>query len=261
MLLPSCHPDGATSDPLNTFAVDAKTEHAQLLEAIAPYRRTAYLPRTEEVPSAFDATAKFGGYPYLHDPQDWPTCPNCGRHRQLLLQLDLTQIPDRPSAGLLQLFYCTNQADACERDLRGWEPFSDIHAIRIVKPDGKSATTVPQLPGMFPERRIISWEACDDYPHPEDYGEFDIYGTALELDAVRSMMEAQGQLARGGDKLFGWPAWVQGPEYHLAQNGGRPMTFLLQLSSQGNLPYLFGDAGTGYLMRGKGRMGFGWAGG
>ena len=51
-----------------------------------------------------------------------------------------------------------------------------------------------------------------------------------------------------GDKWLGWPAWIQSPWYPNCPECDRPMQFLMQIASECNLPYMFGDAGNGYLM-------------
>ena len=51
-----------------------------------------------------------------------------------------------------------------------------------------------------------------------------------------------------GDKWLGWPAWIQSPWYPNCPECDRPMQFLMQIASECNLPYMFSDAGNGYLM-------------
>ena len=65
---------------------------------------------------------------------------------QLFLQLNLGALPAELGStfgtGLLQLFYCTNEACAGEG---GWEPFADdLTRVRVVQPNGPSVQALVQ---------------------------------------------------------------------------------------------------------------------
>ncbi|MFK7971974.1 MAG: DUF1963 domain-containing protein, partial [Bacteroidia bacterium] len=65
-----------------------------------------------------------------------------------------------------------------------------------------------------------------------------------------------------GDKLFGWPYWVQSQEYPFDRKTESRMELLFQFDSEVNLPFMFGDAGIGHLTQSpdnKDELGFGWA--
>ena len=67
---------------------------------------------------------------------------------------------------------------------------------------------------------------------------------------------------RGGDKLAGYPMWVQGVEYPNCPVCNEQMRLLFQIDSNDNLPYLFGDAGCGHITQcktHKDQIAFGWA--
>jgi hypothetical protein len=53
--------------------------------------------------------------------------------------------------------------------------------------------------------------------------------------------------AAEGDKLGGWPRWVQSVEYPRCPDCGAEMRYLLQLAWHDNLPVDLGDLGTGHL--------------
>ena len=53
--------------------------------------------------------------------------------------------------------------------------------------------------------------------------------------------------AAEGDKLRGWPLWVQSVNYPICPNCGSEMLYLFQLGYHGHLPVDLGDYGTGYL--------------
>ncbi len=180
---------------------------------------------------------------------------------QLFLQLNLSEIPERQSNGLLQLFYCTSTTPLCEVDLEAFFAFSEAVVSRIVRPKGPSYSIKPEHEHTFPEKRITGWEAFDDYPHYEDY---DLLGIDSDLDEdVFELMEDRLLgIPQQGDKLFGWPYWVQGAEYPADRNTGAQMDLVFQFDSEVNLPYMFGDAGVGHLTQSpdnEQELAFGWA--
>lgn len=52
---------------------------------------------------------------------------------------------------------------------------------------------------------------------------------------------------REKDKLLGWPAWIQGIEYPVCPHCKNKMTYVFQIDSNDNLPYMFGDVGCGHI--------------
>ncbi len=231
----------------------------KLMDELRVFERNAYLPQTQESERTFSTDSKIGGYPYLRSETDWPTCPNCQQHFQLFLQLDRKILPEQAQEGLIQLFYCTNQERLCAQKLDGFYAFSQAHATRLIFPKGPSTKITPQINEVFPEKRIIGWEAKPDYPHYEE-----LIALGMELNwKLYDQLDAQG---RGtplmGDKLFGWPHWVQSPEYPLDRQTGSQMNMLFQLDSEVNLPFMFGDMGIGHLTQSPDNpeeLAFGWA--
>ena len=225
--------------------------------ALLPYRRTAWLPVTDAADGPRDAS-KLAGTAWTSDDAPWPTCPNCGRPLQLLLQLDPADLPDGApevgaEGGLLQLFYCTSQDPLCEVDREAFLPFSDSVVARRVVPDGEPAAP-PALAAPFPPRQIVGWEPLDDLPTPEDAPDAAL--TEAEWDEVY----ATGHVER--DKLGGWPLWIQGPERPDCPRCGRTMEVVFQLVSEDQLPIVFGDMGTGHLTQcpeHRDVLAFGWA--
>ena len=53
-----------------------------------------------------------------------------------------------------------------------------------------------------------------------------------------------------GDKLAGWPYWVQDVEYPKCPTCDRLMdTLIFEFASDDHVPYLWGDVGTGYILQ------------
>ena len=244
------------------FGLRAKKDPIEaLIDEISVFKRIAFIPQIEATERAFSQVSKIGGLPYLRSNEDWPSCPNCGRHLQLFLQLDLSQLP-KPveEEGLVQLFYCTNEMDLCAQKLDAYFPFSKGVVARKIEVQGPSAQIEPNLPDLFPEKRIIGWEAKEDFPHYEELLELGmniderLYGKLEMEDKATPLM---------GDKLWGWPHWVQSPDYPFDRKTGTKMELLFQLDSEVNLPFMFGDMGIGHLTQSPdnpGELAFGWAG-
>lgn len=69
-------------------------------------------------------------------------------------------------------------------------------------------------------------------------------------------------VAATGDKLAGWPTWVQNPEYPSCPRCESQMVYVFQLDSEDNLPYMFVDVGRGHITqcpRHLDVVAFGWA--
>lgn len=239
--------------------IDLETELPKALAQLEKFKHTAYLPITTSEKSKFSAVSKMGGLPYLRNINDWPVCPNCNKHMQLFLQLDLKSLPEKKDDGLLQFFYCTNEDPCCESDLEAFFPFSKGSHARIIKVEGDSIKIEPMLDELFPEKQITGWDAVDDYPHAEEYEHL---GLNIHEDVVEHLQTTEIREAVQGDKLFGWPYWVQSTEYPYDRQTENQMQLLFQIDSEYNLPYMFGDSGVGHLTQSpdnRNELGFGWA--
>jgi len=232
-----------------------------LRERLSAHRRRAWCPEAVEGDGAPDAS-KFSGAPALRPDEEWPRCGNCGAPMQLFVQLNARDLPDagaeRLAGGILQLFYCITSDPLCEDDCESWSPDSSATLVRLLAPgeaDARRAADVPE--GMFPAKRIVGWAPVDDFPLAEELAEM---GVALS-DAEGDLLYGSG-VPRTGDKLMGWPAWVQSVEYPPCPECGGRMEMLFQLDSEDNVPYMFGDVGTGHVtqcLHHPTRLAFGWA--
>jgi hypothetical protein len=264
----------------------ARDEALATLEPwLAAHRRPAWRPTVEKgEPAGEQARSKFCGRPWLTAGEAPPACQECGRPLRLFVQLDLAELPaelaGRHGEGVLQFFYCAggDGRPECSGD-DGWVPFSDrVSLVRIV-PTGElapaeSAGDVEPLPPST----IVGWERFDDVPDPEDH---DLAGLAASYDfALRTVTLrcpevgldvtlglddlAVEDIARAaeGDKLGGWPSWIQGREYPACPTCGETMQLVLQLDSDDNVPHMWGDAGIGHITQCPTHLdvvAFGWA--
>lgn len=255
--------DGGAPPPAVAAAPEPGAPAGTLDERIAPYRRQAWIPQVAEGDGAPDGS-KFSGRPWLHPGEAWPACGNCHRPMQLFVQLDARDLPPeaapRLDGGIFQLFYCTSTGPACEVDAEAWAPGARSTLARLVAPDasgGGAGAPGPGPEGMFPPGRIVGWTAADDYPNWEELQELGAPITDEEWDEL-----ADGDFPRQGEKLLGWPFWVQGVEYPACPECGKTMELLFQVDSERNLPYMFGDAGVGHVTQcpvHRHRLAFGWA--
>ncbi len=227
---------------------------------LAPYRRTAWLPLVEEGDGAA-ADSKFAGTPLLAESEAWPPCPVCEKPLQLFVQLNLARLPEPArgeyGAGLIQFFYCTTDEGACEQACDAWSPFSEVSLARLVPAGAARAASAAEVADPFPPKRIVGWREIDDYP---SWQEGDTLGIELDNDAWGRVWEAGSP--RTGDKLGGWPYWVQDVEYPDCPVCGRTMRLVFQVDSNDHLPYDFGDVGTGHITQcpeHKHVLAFGWA--
>ena len=214
-------------------------------DALRPFLRQTFVPVVaEDDPEG--PVSKLGGRPWLPDGESWPTCVNCLVPLQLFLQLDLDALPEGAQDhghGLAQLFYCTSDEPICAVECEAYLPFSDCTLARVVDPRAPGMTAPLDLsPHKFPARAIVGWEAREDLPSADELSEH-----GLDLDDHSAQILSDAEMPRAGDKLDGWPYWVQGLEYPSCPTCGATMRLLFQIDSEDNLPYMFGDTGCAHL--------------
>jgi len=198
--------------------------------------------------------SKFSGMPWLFAGESWPACGACKRSLALFLQLNSAELPPGakvPFVGLLQLFFCTNiESSAC----LGCKPFAKSVVARIVVPKGEpNRSALPQ--DSYPVRSITGWRKYDDVPSWVELGsEYSDNPAAMDQLVDRFSTAT-------GDKLLGWPAWVQGPEYPKCKKCRKPMSYLFQVDSDNNLQHTFGDCGRGHVFHcgADNAVAFSWA--
>lgn len=255
----------------------------EIVKTLGPWlarnRRRAWKPVVE--PGDGPPTApKFCGTPWTGPDAPWPNCGHCGQPLQPFLQLDLADLPAELGhpfgAGLLQLFYCVR--GECQ-GYGGWEAFADdLNRVRIVHPTGVGGEPpVPPAPA-FPAKRIVGWTPFTDQAGPQEHDEigltytYDFDKGTLRLECPEVALDVTNPMdacpaeeiatATHGDKLGGWPAWVQGVEYPFCPRCGKRMALVFQVDSEDNVPFMFGDVGCGHVTQcpeHKNVVAFGWA--
>jgi hypothetical protein len=255
----------------------------EIAQRLAPWivrhRRAAWKPIVAD--GCDGATAsKFCGIPWIGPEDPWPECGLCNQPLTHFLQLNLDDLPEELDSqfgtGLLQLFYCTR--DECQGS-GGWEPFADdLSRVRVVHPNSPATMAVPPGAPTLPAKQIIGWTRFDDLPEPCEHDELGLIYTydfgagtlrlecpELDFDLTYPMSHCPAEqiaISIPGDKLTGWPAWVQGVEYPECPQCGRRMIHVFQVDSEDNIPFMFGDVGCGHITQCPDHrqiVAFGWA--
>lgn len=258
----------------------------EILQQLTPWRdackRLAWKPITEAGDGGL-AASKFAGMPWLVEGESYPCCGNCHAPMPLFLQLNLADLPielaGRFGSGLLQLFYCTDERCNCS------EAFSSDQLVRLVQPIGAAQSLREGEYPSLPSTTIIGWSRLDDYPSYPEHEEMGLFydrgyfsddpvmihcplagleDATLPLDENEEAPETYDIAeAAEGDKLAGYPSWVQDEEYPYCPVCDRRMELVFQLDSNDHLPYMFGDVGRGHLTQcpeHKEVLTFAWAG-
>lgn len=218
-----------------------------LEQQLGPYKRQTWVPRTKNG-RAYRSASKFSGIPSLAEGETWPRCLHCQQPMQLFLQLNSAHLPDeigKPFGdGFLQVFYCTNEEQACETRCEAFFPFAKSTLVRVLDFTQEQSLCSISNPvkDAFPEKIITGWERKTDYPNREELEE---RGCSFSDGQYEMLSELGYPLS--GDKLLGWPFWVQGVEYPDCPDCGKRMKPIFQIDSEDNVPYMFGDAGCAHI--------------
>jgi hypothetical protein len=231
-----------------------------LARAAERLERTAWFPLLE-VGEGDPRGSRFGGRPWLAEAEAWPACGRCLLPMHFLVQLAGDDLPPalrpaRPGA-LVQLFLCDRR---CQKADLG-TPFAPSTVARELHSERGGVARAPRPEVVFPAHRVLRWLPRPDHPSYADLCERLGLADALELvDALR----ARGLRPAGGEKLGGWPDWVEDAEYPrcpACRGPSRPrMEPWLQIDSNRSLPVQLGEHGVGWLIRcgGCGLLSFEW---
>jgi hypothetical protein len=246
-----------------------------VIAALKPWReqnkRRAYRPIVR--PGADPRhLSRFGGAPLLLPDESWPACGQCGHPMNLLIQLDLTSLPEaKPplNTGLLQVFYCIRTNVEANEFCDDYAPFSPCHLLRVIDEVSGVKPFTGQPPSeSFPPVEIVDWEAFEDLPNGIEHDLLGLrYDYRFNRDGTKTDVHwDEGNVhfvdlpePEGGDvasliadsaerdKLLGWPNWIQGVEYPNCPDCEREMEYFFQIDSEDNVPHMFGDLGCGHV--------------
>jgi hypothetical protein len=200
-----------------------------------------------------------GGVAFIPKGETWPACPNCDKPMALVLQLDVTTLPSDVrlqygyrGEGLIQFFNCTSGTPLCEVDTEaffgGEGPKPKSKLLRLVRTTGDGAVSaVPEMQNPIEPKSITGWTALDDYPsHVEETG------VENAREVRENVEETLGidwyDASRGGDKLAGWPQWIQDVEYPSCKKCDAEMNrFVYQIASDATTNASFCGDGVAYV--------------
>ena len=156
------------------------------------------------------------------------------------------------------------------------------HLVRIAHPSGRGAPVeTPEDRGYFPAKTIVRWKKVNDWPVIDDFEQCGLsYDSTLDRTTILRWHELDYEVeisddefkpfqqdvmpCHTGEKLFGWPYWLQDPQRPTCPICDERMQFVFQFDSlEENIPYSFGDSGTGQIhqcVKHKDVLAFGWAG-
>ena len=254
----------------NQMTPDHKAALTKLMnrEDFRVLRRPTWLPLTgqgEDRPTA----SRYGGIPWLSRGESWPPCGHCHRAMHLFLQINLEESPadvgGRFGRGMIEFFYCKRRD--CVEDCGRKFPPDEMSLVRLVDLDepGRPGSRHEGPEDLFPADLIVDWEEQMDYhPDRDDLKELGIEVT----DEERDLFDGFG-LIETGDKLGGWPAWIQGSQSMACRSCGRSMQHIFQFEPHVHLDYSFGqeffdrpvDWGCGWLFQcpeHKNQLAFTW---
>ena len=234
-------------------AAPPAAEPADPIDAIlAKIERPWYRPKTSPGDGSSTAT-KFGGRAFIPAGESWPRCGSCGAELPLFVQLDLASLPEELAhphrEGLVQLFYCTSE---CEVACSAWDAGAKSVVTRWLIPAAEQPITgspATRASYGFVPSVLERWE--------RQAPELAAYGEELPIDdGERALVDERYEDLRDGDqrchlgdKLGGWPRWIQGPSIPACPICRTRMRYLLQLDSNGLCGHQFGDLGAGHLFQ------------
>ncbi|MEW6432938.1 MAG: hypothetical protein AB1730_15655 [Myxococcota bacterium] len=161
--------------------------------------RPAFLPRVSE-----DASGphRLGARRVLRATDGgWPRCRGCQQPLAHVVQLDLSALPEPlvRAPALAQLFVCTRGCESATESSPGvLVELVPLDGLVEVDADGDGGGAEVQASGG-----LIGFTRVDEEPSRDDRGEGDAHDSDDEASALPLRC----------DKLGGWPAWEQGPEW------------------------------------------------
>jgi uncharacterized protein YwqG/predicted DNA-binding WGR domain protein len=215
------------------------TELGRALRTLKKWERTAYLPVLESRPidPASALGDKFGGMPWISDAAPWPELD--GEQMEFLFQLELAKrLRSFPKGLLLQCFY------SWKGDYASYDPWAPTACVRFVRPKGRPV--VDPLAELYPENAIV------DYTERIELPGYASRETREELAAIEHLLDpvldVDPRFDRRGDKLGGWPDFIQDEELVRCRICGEALLELVQIESGRALPLVWGDMGVAYVV-------------
>ncbi|TNE52437.1 MAG: DUF1963 domain-containing protein [Deltaproteobacteria bacterium] len=182
----------------------------------------------------------FGGWPMLLPTDTWPQCSSCRNSLSFAVQLKLENLPNpHPlcGEGLVQFFFCTECVDdvmlRCLNASDEW----------LVHGQSKAPDDVE----TFRMQRIAGWyKKTLDFPYNEPDNKAIVEAKSALAPEEENLL---WKMNLSGDKLGGYPCWIQHNEYPHCSDCSERMELLLQIDSHDNLRYTWGDNGAAWIFQ------------
>jgi predicted DNA-binding WGR domain protein len=263
----------------------------QVHSAFEPWREKYHRPTWFPIFEDTDGTlidSKFGGTPALLPDEEIPRCSTRGTPMQLILQLNLDQLPTELAGqlgqGLIQIFLSLD-FDATEDDEAFFEKavprVEPTQICRLIALDQIAHEPVTLPIGAFSGKRITGWTRAASYPHvdeytqhgidyesfPENEEEDIIVKAACEEFNVRFVSdddEIQWEISPDidGCRLWGHPAWYGDKLIKICNVCAQPMRMIFEFETVDmHMPVGFGWFRKAQLMQcenHKDQMGLIW---
>lgn len=221
--------------------------------------------------------SKFGGKPFLLKNERWPICGLCQEPMTLFVQLNIDKMPQEVKdsiglyAGMVQLFYCTNNKDqcgSCGGDYKVNEK-PDFQLVRLIDKEyirENAKIVVPRNTKLFPEKiffrlkdlgyenpyqeieysEIFKLSKVDKYTNKLPKALIDFLKGELYIDE-EELQYLISYFIDDRDKIGGYPYWVQNTSYPKCKKCSKNLSIIIQLSSNDHIPYYFSDGGVGHI--------------
>lgn len=180
---------------------------------------------------AAESTSHWGGRALLASGEQWPGCQVCAKAMPLFLQMDLEQSVSGPAQGLLQFFYCR---DCGEDSPRAYDP--RVMLIRVL--DAAHELTYAEPPRgteLVTTKDFVGLTKKKDKP------------TAVDFETLYESVCTSSPRPVRGDKLGGWPDWLDDPDWPVCPGCERTMELVVQINSDKGLGHTWGDCGQAFI--------------
>jgi uncharacterized protein YwqG len=208
------------------------------------FSKKTWVPITENKDGGV-TNSKFSGKPFLCKGEKWPQCGLCSHPLQLLIQINLEELPEEKrifGKGLLQLFFCTNDEFACFVDMASYNDPPPHQILRVIN-DFEENDNIEIPDNMFTPQIIREWKFIGlEFPYflPENIAK-DLKED--ELIIINNSMEH----IFDGEKIGGYPLFLQANYIPACPDCNKEMEIVIQIGSDINIPFMFGDGGVGHI--------------
>jgi uncharacterized protein YwqG len=222
--------------------------------------KRVWIPISDTKPSSV-VNSKFSGKPFILKGEEYPKCKKCNNNLELFVQINFEELPQEIKIlkkGLIQFFLCHNQD--CLESSNFYNNKSCLigtnnsQMLKIIENINQEYQIISNE-SFFSEKTIIGWKELElEYPESVESEELN---DIINIDYANIFHSINYE----GEKIGGYPNFTQEEIYPECPDCSTPMKHLIQLGSNVNIPYMWGDGGYGhiyYCENHLNRIGFYW---